>query len=164
MDRCKKNFMSSENGHTNELYAVLPLVARRELEKHEQCMMVPPGTQLIKHGVLPDRLVILNSGTVQVSVPCPRRPATLTTGEVGKVFGMRAAISGELPEIDVTCMGPCQVTFLPRDSFLDILKAEPQSYFAVAKVLSADLRIADRILRGSLRCRSGPRAKAQNLV
>jgi CRP-like cAMP-binding protein len=156
--------MSSENGHTNELYAVLPPDARRELEKHEQPMTVPPGTSLIKHGVLPDRLVILNSGMVQISVPCPRRPATLTTGEGGKVFGMRAAISGELPEIDVTCLGPCQVTFLPRDNFLSILKTMPQSYFAVAKVLSADLQIANRILRGSMRCRSGPRAKIHKLV
>jgi CRP-like cAMP-binding protein len=156
--------MSPENGQINELYAVLPLDARRELEKHEQNMTVPSGTTLIEHGVLPDRLVILNAGTVRVSVPCPRHPATLTTGEMGKVFGMRAAISGELPEIDVTCTEPCRVTFLPRDSFLNVLKAAPQSYFAVAKVLSADLQMADRILRGSMRCRSGPRSKAQRTV
>jgi len=153
--------MSLDNGHTNELYAMLPLDARRELEEHQQSLTVPAGTALIEHGILPDRLVILNSGTVRVSVPCPRRPATLTTAETGKVFGMRAAISGELPEIDVTCIEPCRVTFVPRDCFLNMLKAAPQSYFAVAKVLSADLQIADRILRGSMRCRSASRIKAQ---
>jgi len=146
-----------ENGYTNELYAMLPADARQELEKHEQSMTVPRGTALIEHGVLPERLAILDSGTVQVSVPCPRRPAALTTGEAGKVFGMRAAISGELPEIDVTCVEPCRVTFVPCDSFLELLKARPQIYYAVARVLSADLQIADRILRGSYRRCSGPR-------
>ena len=153
--------MSLENGNTNELYAMLPLDARRELQEHEQSLTVPAGTALIEHGILPDRLVILNAGTVQVSVPCPRRPATLTTAETSKVFGMRAVISGEAPEIDVTCMEPCRVTFVPRDRLLSVLKTTPQGYFAVAKVLSADLQIANRILRGSMRCRSGARAKAQ---
>jgi CRP-like cAMP-binding protein len=36
---------------------------------------------------------------------------------------------------------------LPRDVFLGLLSSHPEIYFAVAKVLSADLQIADRILR-----------------
>ena len=64
---------------------------------------------------------------------------------------MRAAISGELPEIDVTSVAPCRITILPRDAFLNLLKANPEIYFAVAKVLSTDLQIADRILRNSSR-------------
>ena len=60
---------------------------------------------------------------------------------------MRTAISGELPEVDVTCLEPCSITTVPRDIFLGLLKSHPEIYFAVAKVLSADLQIADRILR-----------------
>ncbi len=139
--------MSLETGNTNELYAMLRADLRRELAQHEQLMTVPEGAILIDHGILPDHLVILNSGTVRVSVPSPKRPASMTTGQEGKVFGMRAAISGELPEIDVTCVEPCNITILPRDVFLGLLKSHPEIYFAVAKVLSADLQIADRILR-----------------
>jgi CRP-like cAMP-binding protein len=155
----------STSTNMNELYAMLTPDVRCELEKHEQSRMVPRGTALLEHSVLPDSLVILDSGTVQVSVPCRERCATLTTAQAGKVFGMRAAISGELPEIDVTCMEPCHVTFLPRDTFLNLLKAKPQIYFAVAKVLSADLQIADRILRSSTRrCSSAQRAQAEKMV
>jgi CRP-like cAMP-binding protein len=143
--------MSTGSTNMNELYAMLPPEARCELEKYEHSMVVPQGTALIEHSVLPDSLVILNSGTVRVSVPCRERCATLTTAQAGKVFGMRAAISGELPEIDVTCMEPCRVTYVPRDTFLGVLRARPQIYFAVAKVLSGDLQIADRILRSSTR-------------
>src|SRR5579872_5274242 len=130
--------MSLETGNTNELYAMLRADLRHELAQHEQFMTVPEGAILIDHRTLPDHLVILNSGTVRVSVPSLNRTASMTTGQEGKVFGMRSAISGELPEIDVSCVEPCNITILPRDVFLDLLKGRPEIYFAVAKVLSAD--------------------------
>jgi CRP-like cAMP-binding protein len=40
---------------------------------------------------------------------------------------------------------------VPRDAFLELLKNHPEIYFAVAKVLSADLQIADHILRNHSR-------------
>ena len=149
-----------KNTNPNELYAVLPLEARQELEKHEQLITVPVGASLIEHGIIPKGLMILDRGTVKISVPCSRRSASLTTGQCGKVFGMRAAITGELPEIDVTCLEQCRITFLPRDVFLDLLKARPEMYFAVAKVLSADLQMANDILSGTARRHSSSRARA----
>jgi CRP-like cAMP-binding protein len=156
--------MSLENGTTNELYSLLPAEVCRELEKQQQTINVPRGASLIRHGVAPVGLIVLNSGTVQISVPCSRRTASVTTGEQGKVFGMRATIAGELPEIDVTCLEDCRVTIIPRDAFLDVLKTNPEMYFAVAKVLSSDLQIANRILRSSVRRGSAPRIRAPRPV
>jgi CRP-like cAMP-binding protein len=147
--------MSLETGNTNELYALLRAELRHELAQHEQFTTVPGGTILINQGILPDHLVILNAGTVRISVPCVQHAASLITGQQGKVFGMRAAISGELPEIEVTCLEPCKITTVPRDVFLGLLKSHPEIYFAVASILSADLQIADRILRNHRR-RSAP--------
>src|SRR6185437_16268460 len=143
--------MSSEIQNTNELYSGLGPDLQRELAQHEQRITAPKGSPLIQHGVLPDHLVILNSGTVRVSISCKQHAVSITTEQAGKVFGMRAAISGELPEIDVTCVEPCTITTLPRDVFLELLKNHPEVYFAVAKVLSADLQIADHILRSHSR-------------
>jgi CRP-like cAMP-binding protein len=156
--------MSLENANTNELYSLLSAELRRELEKNEQSMDVPQGTRLIEHGVLPQGLIILNSGSVQVSVPCMRRSAAVTTGQRGKVFGMRAAISGELPETDITCLEDCRVTLLPRDAFIGLLKTKPELYFAVARVLSGDLQIANRILRSSVRRCSASRVRVARPV
>lgn len=142
---------SPKNINTNELYAVLPLEAHQELEKHEQLITVPVGTNLIQHGIIPKSLVILNLGTVRISVPCARRPASLTTGQPGKVFGMRAVVSGEPAEVDVTSLEQCSITLVPREAFLNLLRGRPEIYFAVAKVLSADLQIADHILRNTAR-------------
>lgn len=156
--------MTSESLTSNELYSMLPPAVCEELKKHEQQMELAPGTSLIKHGVQPLGLMILNSGTVQISVPCPRRSISVTTGQRGKVFGMRAAINGELPDTDVTCVENCNVTMVPRDVFLEVLKTNPGVYFAVAKVLSGDLQIAHRILRGSVRRYSAPRIRAPRPV
>jgi CRP-like cAMP-binding protein len=103
---------------------------------------------------------------VEITLDCrSRHPASLGYSGAGKVFGMRATVSGELPEIDVTCLESCSITTVPRDVFLAFLKSNPQAYFAVAKVLSSDLQIADRILRGhTRRCISGPRPRPAKTV
>jgi CRP-like cAMP-binding protein len=139
--------MPLQNANANELYAMLPLDVCQQLGGYEQSMTVPEGTRLIQHGVLPDGLVVLHSGAVKVCVPCLRRSASVTTAQEGRVFGMRATISGELPDIDVTCLESCRVTIVPRDAFLSVLKNHPEVYFAVARVLSADLQMATQILR-----------------
>lgn len=131
----------------NELYAILQSDLRHELKQYEQSMTVPEGTTLIDHEILQEYLVILNSGTVCVTVRSPQRPVSFLTDQKGKVFGMPAVISGELPEADLTCVDSCNVTMLPRTAFLSLLKTHPELYFAVAKVLSADLQMANRILR-----------------
>jgi CRP-like cAMP-binding protein len=156
--------MIQENPNTNELYSMLSPELCQELRKHEHSMKAPLGTTLIQHGVFPKGLVILDSGKVRISVPSARRSTSVDNGEPGKVYGMRAAISGELPEIDVTCLEDCQVTFLPRDVFIDVLQTHPEIYFAVAKVLSADLEIANRILRCSFYRSSTPRVKVPRPV
>lgn len=149
----------------NELYAMLSPELRTELAGHEQSMAVPQGAKLIRHEVLPDQLVIVNSGKVQITLAHTHESVSLDCTEVGKVFGMRAAISGELPEIDVTAVDACRITTVPRDVFLDLLKHHPEIYFAVAKVLSGDLQIADRILRNSSRrCSPALRVKAPRPV
>jgi CRP-like cAMP-binding protein len=147
-----------KNTTTNELYAVLPLEARQELEKHEQLITVPAGTNLIEHGMISRGLTILNLGSVKISIPCSRRSASLTTGQSGKVFGMRSVISGEPAEVDVSTLEPCSITLLPREAFLNLLKARPETYFAVAKVLSTDLQMADHMLRSAVRRHSPARA------
>ncbi|HXA85711.1 MAG TPA: Crp/Fnr family transcriptional regulator [Candidatus Dormibacteraeota bacterium] len=150
---------------TNELYEMLSPGLRAELARSERSMIVPKGTALIQQGVLPEHLVIVNSGKVAVTLNCARRSASLDYSGAGKVFGMRAMVSGELPEINVTSLAPCSITTVPRDAFLVLLKSNPEIYFAVAKVLSTDLKIADRILRdNSRRFPGGNRSRPSKTV
>jgi CRP-like cAMP-binding protein len=145
--------MNTTPGHsraTNELYAVLSPELRTELANCEQSVTVPAGTKLIKRGVLPDKLVIVNSGQVEITLDCLRESISLDCAAAGKVFGMRAVVSGELPEADVTCQNKCRVALIPRDTFLKTVRQHPEMYFAIAKVLSHDLVMAQRLLKTSL--------------
>jgi len=133
---------------------------RAEMVKAERSMTVPEGTTLIRQGVPPESLVIINSGKVAVSLNCLGGAASFDCSEPGKVFGMRALVSGELPEANVTCVESCSITVVPREVFLSLLRDKPELYFGVAKVLSSDLKIADRILRSnSRRFFCGPRSR-----
>ena len=135
----------------NELYASLSPELRTELANHERSVAVPAGTNLIKCGVLPEQLVIVNSGKVEITLDCAHESILLDCATAGRVFGMRAVVSGELPEEDVTCLENCSVTLIPRDTFLKTVRQYPEMYFAIAKVLSNDLVMAQRLLKTSLR-------------
>ena len=143
--------MIPEPSTTNELYAGLTTELRNELQKYEQEIKVPQGYKLIQYGVRPERLMILNSGTVEISVPSGGNEVSLGTAGPGKVFGMRAAVSGEVPEINVTALEECELTVITGEDFASVLRNFPQIYFAVAKVLSADLKIADQLIRNCAR-------------
>ncbi len=133
--------------NTNELYAPLPVEIRHKLEKHEQTKTVASGTRLISQGVLPACLFIINSGSVEVSVPSCGKSITVAVAGSGKVFGLHALVSGELPRVNVTSLEECAITLIPKEKFAEILQSNPQIYLAIAKVLSQDLRIADDLLR-----------------
>ncbi|HZU33600.1 MAG TPA: cyclic nucleotide-binding domain-containing protein [Candidatus Angelobacter sp.] len=148
----------------NELYAVLSPELRMELAKHEQSMTVPAGTRLITRGVLPEQLVIVNSGKVQITVDCVRNSAVLDVPANGKVFGMRAVISGELPEADIISKENCRITLISRNVFLEIVRQYPQIYFAIAKVLSNDLVMAQRFLKTSSRRSRAMRSTTGSLL
>jgi CRP-like cAMP-binding protein len=141
----------AETQAVNEFYAGLSGESRKELEQAEEDFRVPRGYKLIQHGVYPDRLIILISGRVEISVPSAGTDVVLGTAGPGKVFGMRAVVSGELPEINATCLEECDIAVIQGDVFTAILKDNPQMYFAVAKVLSADLKIADQLIRNCAR-------------
>jgi CRP-like cAMP-binding protein len=140
------NYSAGESS-TNDLYAPLSAEMRHKLQECEQTKTIASGTRLISHGVPPAYLFIINSGSVEVSLPSVARHITVAVAGTGKVFGLHALVSGELPKLDVTSLEDCVVTLIPKDKFTDILQKNPQIYFAVAKVLSQDLKMADELLR-----------------
>lgn len=144
----------------NELYDGIPLEVRLELEKRERTRKTRPGETLLQYGITPDKLTLLNSGRVEISVNSSGHEVVLGTAGPGKTFGMRRAITGESAEITVTCLEQCEISEIAVAEFQAVLRDHPQLYFVVAKVLSADLKIVDELLRScSRRVSSAVRAK-----
>jgi CRP/FNR family transcriptional regulator, polysaccharide utilization system transcription regulator len=132
---------------TNELYSNVPVDVQQELTEEAKSGTASQGSKLIQHGVSPSRLIFLDSGSAEITVPVAGKPISLGTVGPGKVLGLRSVMCGEVPEIDVTCLEDCEITLLSSDTFLDVLRRNPQMYFAVVKILSADLKTVQSFLR-----------------
>ena len=132
---------------TNELYANLSTEVLQQLTNEERSATVPPGSKLIEHEISPNQLIILNSGLAEITVTIAGKPISLGTVGSGNVLGLRSIMCGEVPEIDVTCLEECDITLLQRDTFLEVLRRNPEMYLAVVKVLSADLKRVQSFLR-----------------
>lgn len=143
--------MITSSQQANELYASLSPELVALLRECECPEILKAGMPLITHGKDPDHLVIVCSGEVLLSLPSRENSVVLGTAGPGKVLGLRALVSGELPEIDALCMCDCSVATISRGRFMDVLKKHPEIYFAIAKVLSADLEFAEHHLKNTFR-------------
>jgi CRP-like cAMP-binding protein len=84
---------------------------------------------------------------VEISLPVSQGAFSLVLAGKGKVLGLRSVVSGELPDTDVTTLKASTVAMIPQNEFIHILHQHPQMYRAIAKVLSTDLKVADKLLR-----------------
>jgi CRP-like cAMP-binding protein len=131
----------------NDFYAALSPQLRCELGKIAPSIKVPAGTKLIGFGEPLSQLVIVDSGAVRSVISGGIK---LLECEGGRVFGMHAILSGDVPEESAITEESCYITCIPRDTFLAFLRAHPQMYFAIARILSNDLLAAQRLLKNSL--------------
>lgn len=131
----------------NELYAHLSGEVRQELAKYEHASRASRGTILVQCGIPLDRLIILNSGSAETSVPVGDKTLPLGIAGPGKILALHSILSGEAAHTSVTCLEECGLTVLPREAFLGVLSRNPQMYFAIVKILSSDLAIADGVIR-----------------
>ncbi len=140
----------------NELYAGLPEAVRQELSRSQEAATVAPGTRLVQNDVIPEALIIVNSGTVQSTVVVAGKEMSLGIAGPGRVLALHSIMTGTAPNTTVTTLEECKVTIVPKRVFLDLLERHPEMYFAVVKVLSTDLVNADRLIR---ECARGFQAK-----
>ena len=143
------------NDSCNELYGSLSREIIDRLRPFEEIKILSAGSALLAADSPVKHVIILTRGSVEISVPAGNKHISMALAGEGKVFGLRAIVTGLLPEINVTCLDECTVTLLPRDQFLDLLREYPQIYFAIAKVLSADLKLAQNLLCQMARTPSG---------
>jgi Cyclic nucleotide-binding domain len=131
----------------NELYQSLPAEICQELGKYEKRMTVAPGVRLIMQGLCPEHLIIVDEGSVEISIPAGDHAIFLVVAGQGKVCGLCAIVGGVLSEIDATTLEHCEITAIANGAFTDMVKQHPEMYAAIAKVLSGDLKTAGTFLR-----------------
>lgn len=143
---------------SNELYESLAADVTEELKRHEKTITIGSGKKLIGLGDAPVHLIIVNAGSAAISIADGRRMISLGVAGSGKVLGLRSIIGGMPSEIEASTLEECAISLIPQQQFLEILRQHPESYIAIARILSADLKAAEHILRD---LRQPPRREKQ---
>ena len=133
--------------YANELYESLSAEVLQKLKKYEKKMTVPIGFKLVTQGIRPGHLIIVDKGSVEISISSGSQSMFLGVAGQGKVLGLRSTVGEALPEINVTTLEQCEITLIPDVAFIGVVKEHAEMYLAIAKVLSGDLKTAEVILR-----------------
>lgn len=129
-----------------KLYEKLAPEVYAFLLQHSFAASVPKGTVLMKHGVPPEHVIILNAGKVKISVPYSCCAMALDGADCERVFGVYAALSGEKPELDIICTGDCAVTLMQKEIFETGFQRNPRMEFTVARMLGNESTTVHQIL------------------
>jgi len=127
--------------------------------------VLPAGAILFVEGQSPRGLFILCSGKVNLSTTS-REGKTLIfkTAEAGAALGVSATVSGVGYEATAETASPCQVSFIDRKHFLELMQSHGEVGMHTAQCLSHDFHSAYRDIHDLVLTRSSKGKLARLLL
>ena len=126
---------------------------------------LPAGAILFVEGQAPRGVFIVCSGTVHLSTTSHvGKTLILKTAEVGEALGLSAAISGLGYEATAETSTPCQLNFIERKHFLELIELHPEVGMHTAQSLSRDFQSAYRDIHDLVLTRSSAGKLARLLL
>lgn len=116
-----------------ETSTVDDLLTRTELQRFAA------GRVLFEEGELPAGVYILHSGKVTLS--------NGVTARAGEILGLMAVISGRPHLSSAVAVSPCEVGFIERDEFRDLVDQSPAVWFTVLRQMSQDVNASYEVIR-----------------
>ena len=122
-----------------------------QIPKHIRTELIASGTPhrfeegetVFLKGDPGDHLVILESGSVEVSVTAvDGRKSVIATLGAGELLGEMAVLDGAPRSADVHALEACEVHLVQRASVLDVVTQDPKAALWVIEVLCERLRNA----------------------
>jgi CRP/FNR family transcriptional regulator, cyclic AMP receptor protein len=122
--------------------------AIQRLNEIKATAVYPKGTMLFIEGQQPRGVFVLCAGKVKLSTSSRDGKTIITKiSESGDLLGLNAVISNRPYEVTAEMMEPGQANFIPRDSFLLLLKDFPEVAVRVAEQLSRNYYTAYEEIR-----------------
>jgi CRP/FNR family cyclic AMP-dependent transcriptional regulator len=117
--------------------------------------VLPPGALLFVEGQEPRGLFIICSGKVNLSTTSREgKILILKTAIPGEVLGLSASVSGMPYEITAETATPCQLSFIARKHFLELMELHSETGMRTAQCLSREFRSAYRDIHDLVLTRS----------
>lgn len=138
------------------------------LEALNQCShrsVLPAGAILFVEGQSPRGLFILFSGKVNLSTTSKEgKILILKTAEGGEALGLSAAISGMGYETTAEASTPCELNFIDRKHFLELMRTHSEVGVHASQCLSRDYQYAYRDIHDLVLSRSSAGKLARLLL
>lgn len=130
------------NLHT-ESFCFFPDWVLQSLDQVSHKTTLPAGAILFVEGQAPRGMFIVCSGRVNLSTTSREgKILILKTAGAGEALGLSATISGMGYETTAETSTPCQVNFVDRKHFLELMQSHSQVGIHTAQCLSRDYRSA----------------------
>jgi len=130
------------------LFCNLTLQAAQRLNDVKSTAVYPKGTMLFIEGQQPRGVFVLCVGKAKLSTSSREGKTIITkVSDSGDILGLNAVISNRPYEVTAEMMEPGQANFIPRDSFLQMLKDFPEVAVKVAQQLSRNYYTAYEEIR-----------------
>jgi CRP/FNR family transcriptional regulator, cyclic AMP receptor protein len=119
------------------LFCNLAVHAGQRLNEIKSTAVYPRGAMLFIEGQLPRGVFVLCTGKVKLSTTSRDGKTIITKiSQPGDVLGLNAVVSDRPYEVTAEMMEPGQANFIPRDSFLHLLRDHVEVALRVAQQLS----------------------------
>ena len=108
----------------------------------------PAGALLFVEQESPRGVFLICKGRVKLSMTSSEGKAlTLRIAKPGEALGLHAVVSGQLCQATAETLEPCQVNFLRREDFLQLLRQHAEASLSAAQQLSASYQTACQQIR-----------------
>jgi len=139
--------------------------AMQSLNQVSHKSVLPAGAILFVEGQSPRGMFILCSGKVNLSTTSRGgKILILKTAAAGEALGLSAAISGMGYESTAETATPCQLNFVDRKHFLELMESEREVGMHTAQSLSRDFQSAYRDIHDLVLTRSSAGKLARLLL
>lgn len=130
------------------LFCNLSTNAGQRLNEIKSTAVYPKGAMLFIEGQLPRGVFVLCTGKVKLSTTSRDGKTIITKiSEPGDVLGLNAVVSNVPYEVTAEMMEPGQANFVPRDSFLQMLKDHSEVAVRITQQLSRNYYTAYEEIR-----------------
>src|ERR1700727_56025 len=130
------------------LFCNLPLAAVQKLNDIKSTAVYPKSAMLFIEGQQPRGVFVLCVGKAKHSTSSRDGKTIITKiSDSGDILGLNAVMSNRPYEVTAEMMEPGQANFIPRDSFLQMLKDFPDVAMRVAQQLSRNYYTAYEEIR-----------------
>ena len=117
------------------------------LEKHSTAISCDADRVLFNQGDHPQGLYILDQGETTLSMASPAGEQLMSIqAHAGSLLGLPGLLGDEPYTLTAIARNGARLSFVPRDEFTSLMRADPPLALKMLQVLGAELRSARRAL------------------